>query len=412
MKRNRIITVIVIILLAAAGALTLQRASAREAQVYRFGQVERGDLRRTVSATGALGAVTTVSIGTQVSGQVAALFVDFNDRVKKGDVLARIDPKLALQAVTDAEASLEKSRAQLIESQRGFNRNRELLDSGLVARSAFDTVESSLAVARANVKSSQVAVDRARQNLSYTTITSPIDGVVVERNVDLGQTVAASLSAPQLFLIAENLSSMQILVKVDESDIAQIKEGQDVTFTVQARQRETFKGKVKQVRLQSTTQENVVSYTVVIEVDNREGKLLPGMTASVDFLVNSASNVLTVPNAALRYAPAPGVIPSREDGEGSPAQTRRSSAARGGSLAPLGMTRPGRIYILDEKGEPKALRVNVGISDGNRTEISGEGITEDMKIIVGAAQSTTATTTAAAPLGGQQQQRGGARGGF
>jgi HlyD family secretion protein len=245
------------------------------------------------------------------------------------------------------------------------------------------------------VKSAQVAVDRARQNLSYTTITAPIDGVVVERNVDLGQTVAASLSAPQLFLIAEDLSNMQILVKVDESDIALIKQGQTVRFTVQALQRETFRGTVKQVRLQSTTQENVVSYTVVIEVDNRERKLIPGMTASVDFLVSSADDVLTVPNAALRFAPE-AVIPSVREGSGR----------RGGA-------RTRNIYTVDAKGQPKAIAVKTGISDGTRTEVSGEGLTEEMKIITGVVQTTDDGATAAAPLGGQQQQQQrGRRGGF
>ena len=389
MKRNRVVVIIVLVLLAVAAALTLQRASARETQSYRFGEVERGDIRRTVSATGALSAVTTVSVGTQVSGQIADLYVDFNDRVKKGQILARIDPRLAQQAVTDAEANLERNRAQLIEAQREYKRNGELLESGLVARSAFDTVESSLSVARANVKSAQVAVDRARQNLSYTTITAPIDGVVVERNIDLGQTVAASLSAPQLFLIAEDLSNMQILVKVDESDIALIKEGQPVTFTVQALQRERFRGTVKQVRLQSTTQENVVSYTVVIEVDNRERKLIPGMTASVDFLVNSADDVLTVPNAALRFAPESSTPPSR----------RRSTGSR-------------TIYSIDEKGQPKAIAVKTGITDGTRTEVSGEGLTEEMKIITGVVQTSADGAAGAAPLGGQQQQQRRGPGGF
>ncbi|HVS31688.1 MAG TPA: efflux RND transporter periplasmic adaptor subunit [Thermoanaerobaculia bacterium] len=402
MKRNRLITIIVLVLLAAAAALTLQRASAREAQSYRFGELERGDIRRTVSATGTLNAVTTVSVGTQVSGQVADLHVDFNDRVKKGQILARIDPRLAQQAVTDAEATLERNRAQLIEAQREYKRNGELLQSGLVARSAFDSVESSLAVARANVKSAQVAVDRARQNLSYTTITAPIDGVVVERNVDLGQTVAASLSAPQLFLIAEDLSNMQILVKVDESDIALIKQGQPVSFTVQALQRDTFKGIVKQVRLQSTTQENVVSYTVVIEVDNRDGKLLPGLTASVDFLVNSADNVLTVPNAALRFAPeATASSAATPTTTGQTPPSRRRSTSRGGRS----------IYTVDAKGQPKAIAVRTGITDGTRTEVSGEGLQEGMKIITGVVQTTAGGAPSAAPLGGQQQQ-GGRRGGF
>src|SRR5437764_2515297 len=256
-----------------------------------------------VSATGTLTPVTTVSVCTQVSGQVSNLYVDFNDHVKKGQLLARIDPTLALQAVTDAQANLEKAQAQAVQASRDYSRNRELLDAGLVARSAYEQTQSTAEVAQAGVKSARIALDRARQNLAYTNIYAPIDGVVVERNVQQGQTVAASLSAPQLFLIANDLSQMQILAQVGESDIAQIKEGQPVEFTVQALTGQTFKGLVKQVRLQSATQDNVVNYTVVVSVDNPQGKLLPGMTARVSFLTKAAENVLAVPNAALRFKP-------------------------------------------------------------------------------------------------------------
>src|ERR1043166_7584799 len=252
-----------------------------------------------LSATGTLNAVTTVSVGTQVSGQVSQLLVDFNDHVKKGELLARIDPSLAQQAVTDAQANVEKAQAQALYASRDFTRNKELTSAGLVAKSAYEQSQSSADVANAEVRSARVALDRARQNLAYTNIYAPIDGVVVERNVQQGQTVAASLSAPQLFLIANDLSQMQILAQVGESDIAQIKEGQPVEFTVQALPGRTFKGTVQQVRLQSTTTDNVVNYTVVIAADNSRGKLLPGMTARVNFLTKAATNVLEVPNAAL-----------------------------------------------------------------------------------------------------------------
>src|ERR1044071_3877421 len=218
-KKRSLIAIILIAVLAAAGALFYRVANAKETPAYRFATVQRGDSKATVSATGTLNAVTTVSVGTQVSGQVSQLLVDFNDHVKKGQLLARIDPTLAQQAVSDAQANLEKAQAQAVQASRDYARNRELMNDGLVARSAEEQTQSSAEVAQATVKSARIALDRAKQNLAYTNIYAPIDGVVVEKNVQQGQTVAASLSAPQLFLIANDLSQMQILAQVGESDI-------------------------------------------------------------------------------------------------------------------------------------------------------------------------------------------------
>jgi HlyD family secretion protein len=239
------------------------------------------------------------------------------------------------------------------------------------------------------VRSAQVALDRAKQNLAYTNIYAPIDGVVVDRNVQKGQTVAASLSAPQLFLIANDLAHMQILAQVGESDIAQIRPGQTVNFTVQALPNQTFHGTVQQVRLQSTTTDNVVNYTVVIAVDNAQGKLLPGMTARVDFITKAATNVLKVSNAALRFRPASVAV----------TKTRSSS-----------------LYYLDAKGAVASINVRAGITDGSNTEVSGQDLKVGMKVITGTVQPATAstqTTTSATPFnsGSQQQQAGGRRGG-
>src|SRR3982750_2603125 len=260
------------------------RADAKEAPAYKTAPVTRGSLKSTVSATGALQAVRTVQVGTQVSGQVAQMYVDFNDHVKKGQLLARIDPTLQQQAVLDAQAGLIRAQADLERSKSEYDRNKTLYDQKVLTATEFNTAQYNYTVAQASVKSAQVALDRARKNLSYTEIYAPIDGVVVERNVDVGQTVAASLSAPQLFLIANNLSQMQILASVDESDIGLIHEGQNVRFTVQAYPSQTFTGTVRQVRLQSATTENVVNYTVVVTVANPKGTLLPGMTATGGFL--------------------------------------------------------------------------------------------------------------------------------
>lgn len=406
MKRKKsLITIVIIAVLAITGMLVRKVAFAKEQTTYRFAPVSRGDINATVSATGTLNAVTTVSVGTQVSGQVSNLLVDYNDHVKKGQLLARIDSTLALQGVSDAQANLEKAQAEAVQASRDYARNRELMNDGLVARSAEEQTQSASEVALASVKSARIALDRAKQNLAYTNIYAPIDGVVVEKNVQQGQTVAASLSAPQLFLIANDLSHMQILAQVGESDIDQIQQGQTAEFTVQALTGRTFKGTVQQVRLQSTTTDNVVNYTVVIAVDNARGKLLPGMTARVNFLTKSAENVLRVPNAALRFRPATTTTTTTTT---KPAGTSQRQHQRGGTL-----------YVLDAKGQPQAVKVQTGITDGTLTAVTATGLNDGAKVIVGTIGSTQQTASGAAsnatPFQSGQQQGGGgrgARGGF
>jgi HlyD family secretion protein len=426
-KKKSFIAIGLVLILTVIGVLVHRVAFAKETTAYRFATVERGNLRSTVSATGTLNAVTTVSVGTQVSGQVSQLLADFNDHVKKGQLLARIDPTLALQAVADAQANLEKAQAQAQQASRDYERNRQLTADGLVARSAFEVTQASNEVANAGVKSARVALDRARQNLAYTNIYAPIDGVVVERNVQQGQTVAASLSAPQLFLIANDLSQMEILAQVGESDIAQIKEGQPVSFTVQALSGQTFKGTVKQVRLQSTTTDNVVNYTVVVSVPNSDGKLLPGMTARVEFLTKSAENVLKVSNAALRFKPTDAELAALKAARQATttSTTSTSSAATTGRRGSWSGTRSGSsnfgsLYYLDANGKLAVARVKTGINDGSSTEVTGKNLKEGMKIIAGTVvptqtAATTTTTTSASPFQSGQQsggQRGGGRGGF
>lgn len=414
-NRKSLIAAALIVILAIAGVLVYRVAFAKETESYKFATVTRGDLKSTVSATGTLGAVKTVSVGTQVSGRIEQLLVDFNDEVRKGQLLARVDPTLAQQSVTDAQANVERAQAQLLQAQRDYARNRELGASGLIAKSEIESTQSSFAVAQATVKSARIALQRAQQNLSYTNIYSPIDGVIVERNVDEGQTVAASLSAPQLFLIANDLSQMQILAQVGESDIAAIKEGQPVEFTVQALQGQTFKGTVEQVRLQSKTQENVVNYTVVVTVGNQEGKLLPGMTARVEFLTKSATNVLTVANAALRFKP------SEEQAAKLTAARTAAVTSTGGAAATLNggrrraagaaLTRSsvGTLYYIDEKSVLRVARVRTGINNGSTTEITGRDVKEGMKVISGIASSSqnAETTSSGSPFqsGSSSQQR-------
>jgi HlyD family secretion protein len=290
-------------------------------------------------------------------------------------------------------------------------------------------VQSNFSVQQATVKSANVALDRARQNLAYTSIYAPIDGVIVERNVDVGQTVAASLSAPQLFLIANDLSAMQILASVDESDIGLIKEGQPVQFTVQSYSNQTFSGTVQQVRLQSTTQDNVVNYTVVIAVKNETGKLLPGMTATVQFQTGSADNVLAVPNAALRIKPTADMLAAA--GLGTQAPTTRDSTARpapsgsnatnGASAGRSGPPRTngarsgsgGTLWTIDSTGKVKPMRVRVGLTDGQKTEVQGATLAEGTQVIVSVGGATATSTTTTAPTANPfqpQRPSGGGRG--
>jgi len=431
-RSRRILISVALVLVAILAVWWFRHKASSGATSFRLGTVETGNIQQTVSATGTLGAVKTVQVGTQVSGQVAAEYADFNDQVKKGQLLARIDPTLQEQAVRDAQAQLEKAQAQLSQAQSEYNRNAPLAEQKFISASEFSTFQVNLSVARATVKSAQVTLDKAKQNLSYTNIYAPINGVVVERNVDVGQTVAASLSAPQLYLIAQDLSQMQILAAVDESDISSIKAGQAVQFSVQAYTNQNFAGTVDEVRLQSKLQDNVVSYTVVVKVDNTTGKLLPGMTATVEFITGLATDVLTVPNAALRFTP------TAEDlkASGLPATTgqdtaRRARAAGGGATRAAGTgataaatggaarTRRtgtgfggfGTIWILDANKKLKPIRVRIGLTDGQRTQVAGQGLAVGMEVVIGessAGATPAAATSTSNPL---TPQRGGAGGG-
>jgi HlyD family secretion protein len=462
-KRTRFAVGAIVVAAGALGLWIYRNAEAHEAPSYRFAAVTRGNLESTVSATGSLSAVTTVQVGTQVSGQVSQIFVDFNDRVKKGQLLARIDPTLQQQAVLDAQAGLVRAQADLDRSKAEYERNKTLYDQKVLTATEFTTAQYNYTVAQASVKSAQVALDRARKNLGYTEIYAPIDGVVVQRNVDVGQTVAASLSAPQLFLIANDLSHMQILANVDESDIGQIHEGQDVRFTVQAYPNQTFTGKVRQVRLQSATTENVVNYTVVVTVDNPKGTLLPGMTATVEFLTGSADNALIVPNAALRFRATPEMMAEAGVTNGAPRTAADSAAfaarrdslrraraaaggnggggvtggqpggqatgtasgasggtpAAGGSGATRSRSSGGRggfaqLWYIGANGKPAVMRVRTGLTDGQNTQVIGPNVKEGMQVIIGTNASATTATPNQQPSTSpfQQQRRGPGPGGF
>jgi HlyD family secretion protein len=321
----------IILLAAAVGIFAAFNLRGKAPVQYYTAPVETGEIKQVVEATGTINAVITVQVGSQVSGTISKLYVDFNSHVKKGELIARIDPPLFEGALSQARADLENARANLavaiantakakaseVQTKADYERNLGLSKQGVISQQSLDVakanadsaaaqVSAALAQehqARAQVQQKEAAVQVAQTNLDYTIIHAPIDGTVVARNVDVGQTVAASLQAPTLFTIAQDLTKMQVYAKTDESDVGQIRSGQKVTFKVDAYPRETFNGTVSQVRMNSTVVQNVVTYDTIIDFDNPELKLFPGMTAYVSIPVATAANVLKVPNGALRYKP-------------------------------------------------------------------------------------------------------------
>ena len=397
----------VVLMLGAAGAAFgyyLHRGGS-EAGAYRFVTVERGDIETVVSATGTLEPVTTVEVGTQVSGIIDELLVDFNDVVKKGEVVARLDTTLLEIAVRDAQANLKRSQAEYDDAERELERFTNLAEQGISSASDLDAARYASNIAAANLSSAQVSLDRAEQNLEYATITAPISGVVVERDVDVGQTVAASLQAPQLLVLAADLRKMQILVSVDESDIGLIEEGQTARFTVQAYADDTFSGMVRQVRLQSTNEENVVNYSVVVDVSNDDGRLLPGMTATVDFLVDQVTDVLRVANAALRFRPTEAMIEElqhRRQEQGSERPPRLNAAGHG-DVPPADID---SLFFLDEDGSLAAAPVRIGLSGSQWTEIEGPPvIASGLQVIAGTTGSSATSTSVKNPFQSTQERR-------
>lgn len=343
--------VVAAVLLAIAGGgyyLYRQRNAEAEAAAYRTAKAERGDIRVAISATGALAAISTVDVGSQISGQVTDVLVDFNDRVTKGQVIAKIDPSTYQAQIAQGSAQVNSARAGLATAQAtlrnaelDFQRKSALVERQLVARSDADLARSARDQARAQVASAQAQINQqiastqtSRLNLERTVIRAPVDGVVLTRTVEPGQTVAASLQSPVLFQIAEDLSKMEIVLAIDEADIGQVKAGQSVSFTVDSFPDRQFRGKVQQVRLSATNTSNVITYPVVVSVDNAEQILLPGMTANAEIEVSRRDDVLRVSNAALRYKPAEeDAAAQAQAGPGGPGG--QGGGARGGMAADL-----------------------------------------------------------------------------
>ncbi len=455
MKKRIIISVGLVVVAAAVTAGFLRKGHSGYSATYRFVTVDRGDISSTVNSTGTLSADTTVTVGAQVSGQITQLFADFNSHVKKGQLIARLDPRPAELEVQTATAQVHQDVADSMLKSFTLAQATPLHTNGMMTDNDYVAAQAAFEQSKANLQAARVSLARAQQDLAYTYIYAPMDGVVQERDVQVGQTVASSFSAPQLFVVASDLRRMQILVQVDEADIGQIKAGQDVAFTVEAYPNRIFHGTVQTVRLQYATVQNVVDYTVVVSVPNPDGALLPGMTATVNFQTAKVSNVLRIQNAALRFRPsemmlAAADIPQRRPGQpgdttGGRRQFTAADSARfrqmmqqrmaqgggqggggfgggqggqgfggqrpggaGGAGAGLGMGGQSGFAVLwtvDSLGKPAPVRVKTGLTDGQMTEISGLSLKEGMKII--AAVTNEKGGGASNPF--QQQQNNGFR---
>jgi HlyD family secretion protein len=378
--------------------------------------ITKGSVVEAVSASGTVEATTSVQVGSQVSGSVQALYADFNSIVRKGQVLARLDPSLlesqAEQAranVARAEADVERLRVALADTETKLQRAQELAARRLIPQTDLDAADIARRSAQAQVKSAEAQVVQARAslgqaevNVQKTVITSPIDGIVVGRDVDVGQTVAASLQAPTLFLIAADLTRMRVNASIDESDIGRVAEGQVARFQVDAFPNEQFEGTVRQVRLQPVVVQNVVTYAVLIDVPNPELKLRPGMTANVTVEIGRRDNVLRLSNAALRFKPSEAMFAALgQTAPASPAGARDARAPRGA-----------RVWMMSN-GALTAVPVRLGLSDGTFTELMSGTLSAGAELVTTIATSTTTTqktATATNPLFGAQPGPGGMRG--
>ena len=431
---KKIIAVAVVVLLAASGLLVLKASrNANSESLFRFVEIQGGDLENIVSSTGTISAVGTVEVGTQVSGRVEKVLADFNDDVTKDQVLVVLDTTNLAMQVRDAEANITRTKAQFDQAEFDYNNTRTLFDKKLVSELDLRSKKTEFEVNRANYQSALAFLERARTNLKYAIIRSPIDGKVLYRSIEPGQTVAASFNTPTLFVIAEDLSRVEIHAQVDESDVGQIKPGQVVRFTVQAHMDEIFDGTVRQIWLQPATIQNVVMYTVLIDADNN-GLLLPGMTATVDFIVEQVEDALLVPNAALRFTPTMAMLEefrkNRQASMGAPPDSLEAQMQLGmgmgmqrgmgmdmqrgmgmGNRGPGGQgpsegasqfqhgQSPGNaasLWFLGEDGNLRMTGISTGVSDGRLTEIKmGRDIIVGMKVISGINNQDRSQTTPA-----------------
>ena len=442
--KNKIVW-IVVVLVAAGGLYLAINGTKKPEEKYRTATIDQGNITQTVTATGALAAVTTVQVGSQVSGIIAKLYADFNSKVKKGDLLAELDPTPFQEKINQNQAALEKARVDMRNAEISLRRQKALQQQGLAPQADIDQAQANYDAARASVAQSQATLNQADTDMRNSKIKAPIDGVVVSRAYDVGQTVAASFQAPTLFTIAQDLTKMQVSADVSESDIGMIKVGEPVRFTVDAYPEREFRGKVSQIRLNATVNQNVVTYPVIVEVPNEDLLLRPTMTANVIVDVATVRNILRVPNAALRFRPeekaasstahsteeraarmgapaggsagqgAPPAAGAPAGGAGGGRQGAGSGGNGGGSMGAMarqfgetgGGARGGQKRMRPQtiwepgsspKAEPKAVEVRTGITDGRYTQIVSGDVKVGDTVIIGLATAKAATS--ASPMGG------------
>lgn len=414
MKR-RIIGLMLLLAVGASLGLWYVRGSSEPERSFRTAEARRGNITAFIGATGTLEPEEVVDVGAQVAGIVSQFgrdprdpnkAVDYGTRVEPGTVLARIDDAIYKAQVEQAQANLERAeadmqqfQAKVRQTQRDYERARTLSrSSGAISgldfdttEAAYDTAKSALAVGQAGVNQAKAAFRQVQTNLGYCTITSPVKGVIVDRRVNVGQTVVSSLNAPSLFLIAKDLSRMQIWASVNEADIGQIQSGQDVRFTVDAHPDEVFLGKVEQIRLNATMTQNVVTYTVVVSTDNKDGRLLPYLTANVQFLVGQRQDVLLVPNTALRWKPLPAQIVAEARGKFG----RDQQGPAGGSAD---ATAHRGVVWIEEGNLARPIPVQIGMTDGTMTEVTAGDLPAGARVILGLVEQRQQVENSASPF--------------
>ena len=361
MNKKKTLVIVAVAAIAALAVWLLSGGKKEEKITFDTAAVAPANIMNSITATGTIEPVTSVTVGTQVSGIVSKLFVDYNSVVKKGQVIAELDKTNLMSQLNTAKTQLATAQSQLNYQTANYKRYKTLFEKGLVAADDFDNAKLSYTQAKEQVASAKEEVQRAQTNLGYATITSPIDGVVLSKSVEEGQTVAASFSTPELFTIAQDLTNMQVVADVDEADIGDVKEGERVTFTVDAYPDDTFDGEVKQVRQEATTTNNVVTYEVVISAPNADLKLKPGLTANVTIYTAERKGVLSVPSKALRFTPQKETV---------------------GKMKIVDVANAKNKVWTIEGNSIVAHKVNIGMTDGTNTQIVG-GIAEGTKVVTG-----------------------------
>lgn len=361
MNKKKTLVIVAVAAIAALAVWLLSGGKKEEKITFDTAAVAPANIMNSITATGTIEPVTSVTVGTQVSGIVSKLFVDYNSVVKKGQVIAELDKTNLMSQLNTAKTQLATAQSQLNYQTANYKRYKTLFEKGLVAADDFDNAKLSYTQAKEQVASAKEEVQRAQTNLGYATITSPIDGVVLSKSVEEGQTVAASFSTPELFTIAQDLTNMQVVADVDEADIGDVKEGERVTFTVDAYPDDTFEGEVKQVHQEATTTNNVVTYEVVISAPNADLKLKPGLTANVTIYTAERKGVLSVPSKALRFTPQKETV---------------------GKMKIVDVANAKNKVWTIEGNSIVAHKVNIGMTDGTNTQIVG-GIAEGTKVVTG-----------------------------